>query len=55
MRWRARARAHTHTHTHTHTGVGKGGTDGHTLFLVEKGTNGFSLGQQIKDKVFVIY
>lgn len=31
-------------------GVGKGGADGFSLFLVEKGLKGFSLGQQIKDK-----
>ena len=31
-------------------GIGKDGADGYSLFLIDKGTPGFSLGQQIKDK-----
>jgi len=30
--------------------IGKGGADGYSLFLVDKNTPGFALGQQIKDK-----
>ena len=34
-------------------GIGRGGADGYSLFLVEKGTPGFTLGQQIKVLLFV--